>query len=226
MVAGKSLRNGTGPNAESDSGVQIVMMSVSDWVAFLRSSDSAIGFPLVICGLGLMLFGWRMWRVCVVLSFGLIGAVIGAGIAEGSSNQSLFAILGAVLLGALSFYPAHQAVSVLGGLIGAGIVHLYVTRLHLDPVVHWSLFGAAFVGFAAYSFLSRRRVVIFVTAFFGAVLLMSGLASWVMSMPVFFGTMRGLASYSLIVVPFLLLVPTVMSCFYQIAEVRRLQIDL
>lgn len=203
-----------------------MIMSLSDWVSFLRSSDSALGFPLVICGLGLMLFGWRMWKVCVVLSFGLIGGVVGAGIADGSSNQTLFTIVGAVLLGLASFYPAHQAVSVLGGLIGAGIVHFYVSPLRFDPVVHWSLFGAAFVGFSAYSFLSRQRVVIFVTAFFGAILLMSGLASWVMSVPAFFGTMRGLASYSLIVVPFMLLVPTVMSCFYQIAEVRRLQIDL
>ncbi|MDO8631083.1 MAG: hypothetical protein Q7R41_11385 [Phycisphaerales bacterium] len=203
-----------------------MITSINDWVAFLRSSDSTIGFPLIICGLGLMLFGWRMWKVCVVLSFGLIGAVLGAIVADQSEHQAIFAIVGGVLLAAVSFYPARQALSVIGGLIGGGVAHFYLSRLHLDAVVHWSMCGTAFVGFAGYSFLSKQRVVIFVTAFFGAVLLMSGLAAWAMSVPAFFGTMRALASYSLLVVPFLLLVPTVMSCFYQIAEVRRLQIDL
>jgi len=203
-----------------------VIMSVSDWVAFLRSADQSLGFPLVICGLGLMLFGWRMWKICVVLSFGLIGAVVGAVVTDGSDNQLMFTIAGAVGLAVLSFYPAHHALSLLGGLIGAGIVHFYTSPLRLDPIVHWSVCGAALVGFSAYSFLSRQRVVIFVTAFLGAVLLMSGLATWAMSMPAFFGTVRAMASYSLIVVPFLLMVPTVMSGFYQIAEVRRLQIDL
>ena len=203
-----------------------MIMSVSDWVAFLRSADQSLGFPLVICGLGLMLFGWRMWKICVVLSFGLIGAVVGAVVTDGSDNQLMFTIAGAVGLAVLSFYPAHHALSLLGGLIGAGIVHFYTSPLRLDPIVHWSVCGAALVGFSAYSFLSRQRVVIFVTAFLGAVLLMSGLATWAMSMPAFFGTVRAMASYSLIVVPFLLMVPTVMSGFYQIAEVRRLQIDL
>jgi hypothetical protein len=203
-----------------------LITSINDWVAFLRSSDTAVGFPLIICGLGLMLFGWRMWKVCVVLSFGLIGAVLGAIVAGQSEHQAMFAIVGAVLLAGVSIYPARQALSVLGGLIGGGVVHFYLSRFQWNGVVHWSMCGTAFVGFAAYSFLSKQRVVIFVTSFFGAVLLMSGLAAWAMSVPAFFGTVRALASYSLIVVPFLLLVPTVVSCFYQIAEVRRLQIDL
>jgi len=47
-----------------------------------------------------------------------------------------------------------------------------------------------------------------------------------MSMDAFYSTVRAMASNSIIVVPFLLLVPTVMSSFYQIAEVRRLQAEL
>lgn len=203
-----------------------MITSINDWVAFLKNSDSAIGFPLVIFGLGLMLFGWRMWKVTVVLAYGLIGAVLGAIAAGESEHQIAFAVAGAVVLAAVSVYPVHYAVAVLGGLIGAGISHFYLSRVSLNEIMHWSLCGACFVAFTGFSFLGKQRVVIFVTAFLGAVLLMSGLAAWAMSIPAFFGTVRAMASNSIIVVPFLLLVPTVMSTFYQIAEVRRLQIEL
>jgi len=203
-----------------------LITSVGDWVAFLKNSDSALGFPLVIFGLALMLFGWRMWKVTVVLAYALIGAALGATAAGQSEHQIFFAGAGAVILAAVSVYPVHQAVAVLGGLIGAGISHFYLSRISLNEIMHWSLCGAAFVAFTGFSVLGKQRVVIFVTAFLGAVLLMSGLATWAMSAHSFYGTVQALANNSLIVVPFLLLVPTVMSTFYQIAEVRRLQVEL
>ncbi len=47
-----------------------------------------------------------------------------------------------------------------------------------------------------------------------------------MSLPSFYGDVRAMATGSVIVLPFVLLVPTVMSSFYQAAEVHRLQADL
>lgn len=203
-----------------------MITSLSQWVEFLRRADTGIAFPLVIFGLGLMLFGWRMWKVTVMLAYGLIGAALGT-IAAGESPYQLgFSIAGAIVLAAVSFYPVQKAVAVLGGLIGAGISHFYFSRVALNEVMQWSLCIASFVAFTGFSFLSKQRVVIFVTAFLGAVLLMSGLAAWMMSVPAFFGTVQAMANNSMLVVPFLLLVPTVMSSFYQIAEVRRLQIEL
>jgi hypothetical protein len=203
-----------------------LITSVNDWVAFLKNSNSAMGFPLVVFGLALMLFGWRMWKLTVVLAYALIGAALGSIAAGQSEQQAIFAAVGAVVLAAVSVYPVHLAVAVLGGLIGAGISHFYLSRISLNEIMQWSLCGASFVAFAGFSFLGKQRVVIFVTAFLGAVLLMSGLAAWVMSARVFYGTVQALAGNSIIVVPFLLIVPTVMSSFYQIAEVRRLQVEL
>ena len=78
----------------------------------------------------------------------------------------------------------------------------------------------------AFAFLNRQQIVIVVTAFLGATLLMSGLATWIMQAPAFYGTLRQMATGSAIVLPFILIVPTVMSSFYQTAEVRRLNVDL
>lgn len=203
-----------------------VITSLDEWVSFLQSSHRVAGFPLIVGGLGLMLFGWRMWRLCVILSFALIGAIIGHYVAGPRNDQTFYSLVGAVVLGLVAYFPAVYALSLLGGSIAAVISFYYLTALGMDGVTLWALVVAVLGAGTATAWLNRRHVVIVVTAFLGAVLLISGLASWAMAMPAFFSTVRTMSAGSFIVVPFLLLVPTVMSCFYQVAEVRRLHIQL
>lgn len=181
---------------------------------------------MVAAGLGLMLFGWRMWKICVLISFGLIGVVATAYLIGSSPNQVLFAACGGLALAFAAYHPAKHAVALLGGVIAAFVAHLYLLMFNLEPGTLWGLTGAIMVGGTAYSVINRRRIVIFVTAFIGAVLLVSGVASWALAFPGFFSTVRYLAERSMIVIPFILLVPTAMSCFYQISEVRRVQAEL
>ena len=202
-----------------------MVSSVQDWILLLRESSSAVGFPLIVGGLSLMLFGWRLWKVCVVLAFGLIGTVIGAQLVGPCDNQITYALICGVILGLLSYWPGHLSISILGGIIGGSVAHFYLDRMHMSGGTLWGGVGIAFVACTAFAVLNRRHVVILVTAFLGAMLLLSGLTSWVMNVPGVLGTFRSMAAWSVIVVPFLVLVPTVMSCFYQIAEVRRLQIE-
>ena len=54
-----------------------MITSIHDWLVFLRQSDALMSFPLLIGGAALMLFGWRMWKLCVALCFGLIGLSVG-----------------------------------------------------------------------------------------------------------------------------------------------------
>lgn len=200
--------------------------SIDEWLIFLRHSHSALGVPLILVGLGLMLFGWRMWKLCVMLSFGLIGAVSAASVVGPCNDQWLYAVVGGATLAVASYWPARYAVALLGGLIGAAIIMYSISGLGLRGTPLWATGGFVAIACTAYAFLNRQHVVIVVTAFLGAVLVVSGLATWIMDMPAFYGTVRAMATGSAIVVPFVLLVPTVMSSFYQIAEVRRLHIEL
>ena len=195
------------------------------WILLLRESSSATGFPLIVGGLSLMLFGWRLWKVCVVLAFGLIGTLIAAQLIGPRDNQMTYALVCGAVLGLVSYWPGHISIAILGGVIGGGVTHFYLERMNLSGGTLWGGVGAAFVACTAFAVINRRHVVILVTAFLGAMLLLSGLTSWAMNVPGVLGTFRSMAAWSVIVVPFLVLVPTVMSCFYQIAEVRRLQIE-
>lgn len=203
-----------------------MLPSLDEYISFLRDCNIAGGFPLVAAGLALMLFGWRMWKICVVLSFAAIGFGAVAYLTGRGPNQLWYAAFGGLLLGAASYQPAKYAINLLGGIIVALIAYLYLLNFHLESYTMLGLTAVALIGGTAFATINRRRIVILVTAFMGAVLLMSGVASWALAFPSFFNSVRYLAERSMIVIPFVLLVPMAMSCFYQIAEVRRVQADL
>lgn len=203
-----------------------MITSIDDWLVFLRQADGAMGVPLIIAGAGLMLFGWRVWKICVAVTWGLVGLVAFTGLAEGNPDLQLFVLAGGFLLGLLSYWLAHYAVVLMGGVLGASVVMQMLAALHIRDTTFWLISAAVVMAACAYAHLNRRLVVIFVTAFIGAILVISGLTAFAMEFKAFYGAMRSLATGSVIVIPFLLLVPTVMSCFYQVSEIRRANADL
>jgi len=173
-----------------------------------------------------MVFGWRMWKLCVVVSFGVIGAIVGAKLGEASGDQIVFAVVGGGVLGLVSWWPVNVAVSVLGGLLGAAVLAGSFKGMGLTGPAMWCLGGVTVLGCTAIAYLNRQRVVVLLTAFMGSVLLMSGLARLAMVSPALFGSLRTMISDYGIVLPFLLIVPVVMSSFYQISEIHRLRAEL
>ena len=199
---------------------------IHTWIAFLRDSAGVAAFPLLVGGAALMLFGWRMWKICVVLSFGVIGGVLAISYLPPSDQRWLLVIVAAVLLGAASYWPAKYAVPLLGGLIGGGAMMAYLSELGLKGMPLWCLAGAAVLLSGAYALIYRRKVVVLITAFLGSALLVSGLIAMIMTTPALYTWFDGVARESVIAAPFLLIVPTVMSCFYQMGESRRAYMGL
>jgi len=199
---------------------------IQQWLSYLRDTHGTAAFPLIVGGVALMLFGWRLWKLCVVLAYGLIGAGVTLMMLPESPDRWYYAVGVGALLGTASYVPALYAVGVLGGGMGAGLILYYLSAIGFHGATLWCICGAGFLVCTAYAFINRRKVVVVVTAFLGAVLIMSGIVALVVTSPVMFGWFRSAAEESSIVAPFVLLVPTVMSCFYQMGEVRRLQAHL
>jgi hypothetical protein len=202
------------------------MVSLQDWLTFLKNSQGAAGLPLVVAGLALALFGWRMWRICVILAYGFIGGALGAMLAPAGSNQWYYAVPAGVLLGALSYWPLQHAITLLGGLIGGGAIILSLQEARVTGAMVWAMGACAFAACTAMAALNRQRVVVAVTAFLGAVCLVSGIVCWIMPWPGVYGTLTAMTGETMLVVPFLLIVPTVMSWFYQVSEIHRLRVEI
>ncbi|GAG34227.1 unnamed protein product, partial [marine sediment metagenome] len=134
------------------------MVFLQQWLNLLADSGAPIGIPLIGGGLVLSLFGWRLCRVCVAGSYGLIGAGITAWLTGPTDNARWYGLMGGTTLALLSCWKAKHAMWILGGFIGGGLVtYLLVNAGFYGPGL-WSGSAVAFIGFAAFSFLKRRNV--------------------------------------------------------------------
>lgn len=202
-----------------------MITSTGEWLRFLQASDAIIGFPLVVGGAVLMMAGWRLWRICTCISFALVGHAAGAMIGAHGDMQIVYSLAGAAVLGVGSCYLAKNAVSLLGGVIGAGICLRGLSALGVSGPTLWAIGAVSLIGFTAYAMTNRLRVVIIVTAFLGACLAMSGLAAFLMASPALYAMAQNWLASSAMVAPFILIVPTIVSCFHQASEANRLSFE-
>jgi len=199
-----------------------VIPSLSEWTGFLRSSDALIGLPLVMAGIVLILLGWRMWRISLAVTYALLGFAVVTVYGDAAEQQLMYGVVGGLVLAIISGVLANQAVCVLGGIVGAGISHKVLAGVGLTDAALWAATGLSLLIFSAIAFINRRKVVIVVTSFQGAVLLISGLAVFIMANPWFNAFFRGAANWATaIFIPFVVMVPTVIGCFLQVADIRR-----
>jgi len=198
-----------------------VITSIDQWVTFLQRSDMLLGVPLCAVGFMMAIAGWRLWKAAVVATFGIIGGVIGVLVAGPQGNSLMYCIVGAALLGTASLPPANYSIAVLGGLISAAIAHTTLTATHLPPLPMWIAVGVVFAACTALSFIYLRPVIAIITAFEGAVLLISGAIVFISDMPSLWGFFRSISVSYGFFLPFLLVVPTVAGSLLQMADARQ-----
>lgn len=224
--AGSWIKSRLGDSKVNKGG--LIMMSLNEWLAVLRDLKSGIVFPLGVGGLMLMLFGWRLWKVCVGLSFAIVGAGLFTYLADiqRTDVDPFYLIVISLVLGVLAFRFARIGLPALGGVILMGITASIVSSAKVDGPVVWALSATGFVCGCALAFINRRYLVISITGLLGSVLFVSGFVAFLMTMPSTYTTFHGMAMGSSVVIPFMILVPMVMSFFYQVSEVRRVQAEL
>lgn len=198
-----------------------MIRNLNDWMCFLKTCDPLMGIPFVAGGLILLLLGWRMWQISTVLTFALIGLGLGTYFAQSPTQQVLYGGAGALILGAASMPPVVRSVAVLGGLVGTGIAYFYLEKAGLFGPPLWIACGLSFTCLTALAVLNYREVIVVITSFQGAVLLMSGLFVLLLAQPSLYNGIRDMTYHVAIVGPFCLLVPTVVGTFLQMADIRQ-----
>ena len=192
-----------------------------EWVMYLRQSGALLGIPLALGGLVLMLGGWRLWKPAVVLTFGIIGAGVGAPLAKSPDEVWLYAAIGGIVLAGTSYPAIKYSVAVLGGIIGAGLVYYAFTGFGLTGWPLWLGCSVALAGACALSILHQREIIVVVTSFEGAVLILSAAVAMLSTVPGLFHYFRNMAHEGSIFIPFILLVPTVVGTMSQLADVKQ-----
>jgi len=191
------------------------------WVAFLEHIGPMAVLPLLVGSAVLMLFGWRLWRVSAAFTYALIGIGVAHALL-GSSGSVWLCALGAALVGGVVGYVLGlHGIALLGAGAGGLMLAQFVGGFHLPTAAMWVAGGlGAFLGLGL-AHLNLRQVTIVLTALEGSMLLVSALAVLSMSAPSVYRSFAGFARQSTLLVAFVVLVPTVVSCFYQMSDVRR-----
>ncbi len=198
-----------------------MITSPQEWVRFLQHTDPLMGVPLVVIGMVVMMFGHRMHKVCIALSAAFAGYCLGIAFAPGTDVQMIVAPGLAVALAAVSLGPAQYAAALLGGAASSYLFMQIIGSMGLDGAAWWIAWAVMFLGFSALCAINRPMVVVLISAVGGALLFTSGGVALIRFAPGIYNNMQGMAKGSAIVLPFLMLVPTAMSFFYQMGEVRR-----
>ena len=115
----------------------------------------------------------------------------------------------------------NRAPAVLGGMIGGGIANCLADGCDLSETLLWIRTAIGVIATGAFSFLHLRNVVIVITSFEGAALIVAAGVIFFSGVPWVANQFHGTSVGLLFVVGFTLLVPTVVGSMLQIADVTR-----
>ena len=132
----------------------------------------AISFGMVY-----MLYGWRIFKVLVVICFGLVGMFVGIRIGQRFDSQIAGAIAGLLLSSAISIPLMRWAVSLLGaltgGILAAGLWYAFELPGKYMPAGA----GIGLVAGGMISFIVFKIAVMLFTSFGGGALIVTGLVA-------------------------------------------------
>ena len=168
--------------AQTTESAETVTTEVFAPVEVFWQQVTSLGLPealmFISFGAVCLMYGWRVFRILVVIIFALLGMVIGATAAakiSGANNQVLGGFIGLVLFGALAMPLMRWGVSILGALAG-GIVTAgmwYAFELPEKYILAGGLIGIIAGGMIA--FIALKWAVILFSSLGGSALLITGL---------------------------------------------------
>jgi hypothetical protein len=154
--------------------VQSVLDSLWGQVTTLSWLQAVIAISF---GVVYLLYGWRIFKVVVVICFGLVGLFAGIKIGSRFDSEILGGVIGLSLLAGLSIPLMRWAVSLLGaiagGIITSGI--WYAFELPEKYILAGALIGIIAGGMI--SFIVFKIAVMLFTSFGGGILIITGLLS-------------------------------------------------
>ena len=174
-------------------------------------------FPiaLLIIGVLLLLFGFKAYRAIVVFNCIVLGFWVGGQLGSKAQVTTVAAVIGAVLLGAVSWPLMKYAVALCGGLIGA-IVGMFVWSYLQYPIdFTWAggLAGLIFLGML--SFVLFKTSIILFSCIQGAIMLVLGASALLINYTPWKGDVQNNLNGKPILMPLLVFSIALLGIIYQ-----------
>ncbi len=169
----------------------------------------------VAFGVIYLIYGWRVFRVLVVINFAILGVFAGRYMGALLGSGMWGAILGCLILGTVAWPFMKYAVSVLGALAGAVIGLALCRSIGLpDQVLNFGvLIGVICGGFLAFS--SFKMSIMLFTSLQGSGFLVIGVMALLNAYPSFGLHLTSAVMTYHFLLPMLVIIPTVVGIIMQ-----------
>jgi hypothetical protein len=130
---------------------------------------------MISVGIVYMLYGWRIFRILVVISFGFLGLFLGILLGQKMGGKEIWGgLIGMALLAAVSVPLMKWCVSILGALAGGIITAGVWVALGLSQTYMPAGFIVGFVAGGLISFIMLKASVMLFTSMGGSLILATG----------------------------------------------------
>ncbi len=184
----------------------------------ITSLNIVEALTFIAFGIVCLLYGWRVFKVLVVITFGLLGLVIGMFAWEkiaGSQNQIFAGIVSLILLAAVSVPLMRWAVSILGALAGGVLTSGIWYACHLPEQYIWAGGLVGLVAGGMISFIIFRISVMLFSSFGGSFLIIVGFFALLHQYPSTQQDIHDLIFYQKWFLPISFLLPTALGVYFQ-----------
>lgn len=158
--------------AQQTSGSQEILNIFWQQIAKLSWLEALIA---VSFGAVYLIYGWRIFKVLAVVSFGMIGLFAGMQLGEKMGSVLWGGIFGLLILAVLSIPLMHWAVSALGAVAGGIVTGCMWYAIGLPQQYIWAGIIIGVVAGGMISFIVFKISVMLFTSLGGAVLIITGI---------------------------------------------------
>ncbi len=200
------------------------MSSQGQYLAELKAAEPLLAIAAIVVGVVLLLFGWRVFKVWVVVNAAIVGLLLGDRIAVAIARPELqlWLSLGlAVVLAMVSWSLMKFAISILGGMAGGFIGYhgwRYVASLIQRPELaqyDWVAALVCMVVMGLLAFMIFRAIVVAATSIQGSLLLVSGALALCLKLPALDRALSRPLLDSSHLLSLLIAIPAVVGIIYQ-----------
>lgn len=165
-----------------------------------------------------LLYGWRVFKVLVVISFGLLGLIGGMYMWDkiaGSQNQVFAGIITLIVLAVVSVPLMRWAVSLLGAVAGGILTAGLWYAFHLPEQYIWAGGLVGLVAGGMISFIVFRISVMLFSSFGGSCLMITGFFALLYTYPGTKEDIQNLIFLQKWFLPLSLILPTILGVYLQ-----------
>jgi hypothetical protein len=165
---------------------QAVETLLQDPWSALRSVHPVEGGILVIIGLAMLLYGFRIYKALVIITYAMVGVYLGALLAGALHFNPLIGMIGGAIVLGVAAWPLYLiGWGMLGGAVFAGLAAAATSAL--TPSTAYMIVAAVAAGVLGIvlTVLIMRPLIIIITAIIGGVVLVEGLLVMALLLPSF-----------------------------------------